>query len=407
MQPNTLRSAIPTIHRLGTPALVPRPGCPWADTMVLNPAIIQDPVAPDTYHMLFRATGPWPSGRTPGRPMPYPIFLGYAVSQDAGKTWDADFSRPALAPAMADTIEGLYLTRADGRRVVNHANGCIEDPRLFWMDGKLLLISPCRMFSPGPYWEHDEPMQCAPPWAKAGDHPFGPAASENVTVNVLFDVDLEALKNRRYAQAFQYRTHLTNPAWGEDRDVFPFSERLTVDGRPQVVMLQRPFVPTRIPGQGEPLPSIYLSHADDFDGFPAPTERLQLLARPEFPWERERIGASTPPLKIAPGRWLLPYHGKEDKVKGYSQSFMILAESANGLPKLIHRANLPWFRAEAPWEQPNRFATPCVFTTSVILDRGRLVMSYGAADERCGIAWADAAEVIRFVEGFDAEGRPL
>ena len=405
MSPAAAPFAVPAIHRLPAPVIRPQPGCSWADTMVLNPAIIQDPEHPDTYHMLFRATGPWPQAKQPGQPLPYPIFLGYAVSHDAGTTWTADFSRPALQPALARTIEGLYLIRADGRRVVNHANGCIEDPRWFWMEGKLLLICPCRMFSPGPYWEHDEPMQCAPDWARAGQHPFGAAGNENVTVNVLFDVDLEALRGGHYERAFQYRTHLTNSAWGEDRDVFPFPERLRIDGRPQVVMLQRPFTPSRIPGEQEPLPSIYLSWGEDLDSFPAPVERLRFLARPKFAWERERLGASTPPLRIGSGRWLLPYHGKEDKVRGYSQSFMILKEQLDGLPVIVHRANIPWFRAEAAWEQPNRFTTPCVFTTSVILDRGRLVMSYGAADERCGIAWTDAEDLIRLVERYDADGR--
>src|SRR5215471_18801896 len=136
------------------PLLEPVPGCPWADTMVLNPAILRDPSS-RRLHMLFRASGPWPQKQVSGRPLPYPIFLGYAHSDDLGKSWHADFSRPALAPLCKDAIEDLYVTNADGQRLVNHANGCIEDPRLSWIEGKLILSTACRLFPPGPYWIKD------------------------------------------------------------------------------------------------------------------------------------------------------------------------------------------------------------------------------------------------------------
>src|SRR5947209_4829438 len=152
------------------PLLEPVPGCPWADTMVLNPAIVKHPASP-RLHMLFRASGPWPQMRYPDRPLPYPIFLGYAFSDDGGNSWCADFSRPALAPAIKDQPEELYITNAFGNRVINHANGCIEDPRLFWLDGKLYCTTACRMFPPGPYWINDEPTQCAPGWI-LGEHAF-------------------------------------------------------------------------------------------------------------------------------------------------------------------------------------------------------------------------------------------
>jgi len=45
--------------------LVPREGCVWADKMVLNPAMVADPDAPGTIHMLFRATGPYPQSQGP------------------------------------------------------------------------------------------------------------------------------------------------------------------------------------------------------------------------------------------------------------------------------------------------------------------------------------------------------
>ena len=132
------------------PVLSPHPECPWASKMVLNPAILADPDDPRTIHMLFRATGPWPQGRRPGRPDPFPIFLGYAVSRDEGRSWQADFSKPALAPALADAPDALWVEDEQGGRMPNYANGCIEDPRLFSFEGSIHLSVACRLFRPGP-----------------------------------------------------------------------------------------------------------------------------------------------------------------------------------------------------------------------------------------------------------------
>lgn len=55
--------------------LSPAPACPWAEKMVLNPAIITDPENQDILYMLFRSTGEWKQVALPGKPAPYPIFL--------------------------------------------------------------------------------------------------------------------------------------------------------------------------------------------------------------------------------------------------------------------------------------------------------------------------------------------
>ena len=90
--------SIPVNTYSSEPVLEPKEGCPWADTMVLNPALVLDEDG-KTIHMLFRATGPWPEGNLKGKSDPYPIFLGYAKSTDLGESFVPDFSRPALAPS--------------------------------------------------------------------------------------------------------------------------------------------------------------------------------------------------------------------------------------------------------------------------------------------------------------------
>ena len=382
--------------------LEPQKDSAWADEMVLNPGIIQDPDS-GRIHMLFRATGPWPQKQIPGRPLPYPIFLGYAYSEDAGRNWKADFFRPALAPSLNYEIKDIYIQNADGETVVNHANGCIEDPRLFFLEGACYLIAACRLMPPGPYWLHDEPAQCAPTWIKTAENPFGLAAADNVTVNVLFRVDLPRLGKKDYGKAFTYICHLTDPQLGEDRDVVLFPEKLVIDGRRQYVCLHRPFHPGGYPGVSADLPpSMFICAADRLQSLWNETKTQTVLAAPMFLWERNRLGASTPPLRVSEKEWLLCYHGKQDAKVGYTQSFMILEEQAQGFPCIIHRCSERVMFAQEPWEMPNKFETPCVFITGLIRMGNELLVSYGAADERAGVARIQFQPLLDFVRTFDA-----
>lgn len=395
------------ITTLNHPVLRPQPGVPWAETMVLNPAVIDDPRSA-RLHMLFRASGPWPQARLAGQPLPYPIFLGYACSDDGGKTWQADWSRPALAPALASEIGKITIRDHENHWVTNHANGCIEDPRLFRLEGKVYLTTACRMFPPGPYWEQDDPMQCVPAWARQ-ETVLGRAASENVTVSVLWEVDLTALAESRYDEAFHYVTHLTDPELGDNRDVMLFPARVEQEGTPRFLCLHRPAHPERHGASFQGLrPSIFVASARRLKDFPTALARHRLLAGPEFWWEKNRIGTSWGPLPLDNQRWLVPYHGKLDSETGYTQSFMIVEIDETGWPRVRHRCPERLMTASQPWELAGLFPTPCVFTCGGLrLPDNRLLMTYGAADTVAGVAWTDFESLVRKVESYDHRGRPL
>lgn len=396
--------AAPQIRTLSAPVLSPQTGVPWADTMLLNPSIIDEP-GTGTLHMLFRATGPWPQRQTPGRPLPYPIFLGYAKSVDGGKSWQADFSRPCLSPKLETEPHRIVISGADGKARVNYANGCIEDPRLFRLDGHLYLTTACRMFPPGPYWEHDEPTQCAPAWATSGQHSLGPAATQNLTVTVLWKVDLSQLAAHNYEDAFTYITHLSDPQRGDNRDVFLFPQKMQIGGRKQYVCLHRPYHPELYHTQFAGLqPSIFVGCADRLEDLSGPLAANRLLAKPELPWEGNRVGASWVPISLGQGEWLLPYHAKQDAVVGYTQSFMILKEGADGWPEVIHRCSDRLMYAQKKWELEGRFKTPCVFTCGGVVQGDELIMSYGAADTVAGIAWVNFPQLVAHVRRFSPTG---
>lgn len=400
-------SPLPVIRTLDHPVLTPQPGVPWADTMLLNPAIIDEPGSA-RLHMLFRATGPWPQAQRAGRPLPYPIFLGYAFSDDGGQSWQADFSRPCLAPRLADQPADIGRVNRDGRRVVDHANGCIEDPRLFRLEGKLYLTTACRMFAPGPYWEHDEPMQCAPDWARQPGHGLGRAAAENLTVTVLWEVDLARLKAGQYDEAFTYVTHLSDPERGDNRDVFLFPEKWVIDGVPSYVCLHRPFEPKSYGAEFATLPpAIFVAVAEKLEDLPTARARHRLLARSAFVWEGNRVGASWPPVRVDGDEWLLPYHAKQDAVVGYTQSFMLVRPGPAGWPEVVHRCPDRLMYAQRRWELDGRFKTPCVFTCAGLVRDGELIMSYGAADTVAGVAWTNFAALVQHIRRYDAQGRQL
>lgn len=402
-----LTSDLPAVRTLDGPVLRPQAGVPWADTMLLNPSIIDDPVT-GILHMLFRATGPGPEHRTPGKPLPYPIHLGYATSLDDGKTWQADFSRPCLSPRLETQADRIRITDVRGKSQVNYANGCIEDPRLFRLDGEIYLTTACRMFAPGPYWEHDEPTQCAPDWALRGEHDLGPAASTNLTVTVLWKVNLQQLASGNYDGAFAYVCNLSDPARGDNRDVFPFPRKLKIDGREQYACLHRPFETFHYGSAYAGLqPSIFIACADRLEDLAGPKATHRLLAKSELIWEGNRVGASWVPIPLGEDEWLLPYHAKQDTVVGYTQSFMILRSGADGWPEVAHRCSDRVMYARKPWELEGRFKTPCVFTCGGVVQGEELLMSYGAADTVAGVAWVNFPQLVAHVRRFDATGRLL
>ena len=246
-------------------------------------------------------------------------------------------------------------------------------------------------------------MQCAPSWARAGEHPFGKAASENVTVSVLFKVNLAALSEGDYGSAFEYCCHLTDPALGENRDVVLFPQRLQIAGRSAYVCLHRPWEPHLYSASAtNRAPSILYGVAEKLEDLAAASEQT-VLASPMFDWEGDRIGASAPLLQLSKSTWLLSYHGKKDSIEGYTQSFMIL-DTAGGSPVVAHRCSDRLLYPVETWEMPGRFKTPVIFVTGMIRLGDELLLGYGAADERVGVCRMDLPSLLEYVGTFDAQG---
>ena len=59
---------------------------------------------------------------------------------------------------------------------------------------------------------------------------------------------------------------------------------------------------------------------------------------------------------------------------------------------------------QQPWELNGRFKPPCLFTCAGIVINGELIMSYGAADEKIGIARVNFDELVNYIRLFDDKG---
>ena len=375
--------------------LRPVADCPFASEMVLNPGMIEDPKT-GRLHMLVRVSGPCPEKKLAGCPMPFPIFFAYAWSDDGGENWEFDLSRPALSPAVQYDAKDMWIVNGRGERVPNYHNGCIEDPRLLFIEGECYVIIAARTFPAGPYWEHDDPVQCMPEWAKQEDSPIGNQG--NVTTTVLYKVDLERLAAKDYEQAFSYVTDLTDPKNGEDRDVFIFPEKMKIDGKMQYVMIHRPHHPDAYAGITESRPSIVIAAAETLYDFPKNASRRKVLYAPEEEWQGDKVGGSTPPVSMGDGKWLFNFHARASEKIGYAQSFMILTEKENDFPEISHLYPHPWIVNEADFEAPAKFPIPCIFFTGIVKRGDRLLVSYGAADENAAVMELDYKKIVSTLE---------
>jgi predicted GH43/DUF377 family glycosyl hydrolase len=122
----------------------------------------------------------------------------------------------------------------------------------------------------------------------------------------------------------------------------------------------------------------YLKHFWDFE-----------IIRPKYPWERRKVGAGPPPLKVEDG-WLLIYHGVS--IEGIYRAGALLLD-LNDPMKIIARTTQPILEPESEFER--RGVVPnVVFPDGAVIHKGELVVYYGGADRVCCVASAPLDEFL-------------
>jgi predicted GH43/DUF377 family glycosyl hydrolase len=194
---------------------------------------------------------------------------------------------------LLESADGVHFQHVSDKPVLTpqmlgYPHGSVQDPRVVKIDGVYYMTFAFRRFA----W-NISPTGVGVPDAEQGAFPgFDPATDKNQTRS-----GIAVSKDRVQWEFLGWAT----PPDLDDRDVILFPEK--IGGR--FALLRRPigFVATDT-CHGEEHPSIRISYSEDLKQWTDP----EVVIRPEFGWEDNRIGGSAPPVRTAHG-WLTLYHG--------------------------------------------------------------------------------------------------
>lgn len=119
-----------------------------------------------------------------------------------------------------------------------------------------------------------------------------------------------------------------------------------------------------------------------------------IVMKPKYKWEKEKIGAGAPPIKTDFG-WLLLYHGVDEN-RVYRAGLSLL--DIENPKKEIARLPFPLFEPDYEWEREGNVCN-VVFPTGAFIKDGILYIFYGCADKRIGCAEIEIEEIKKHLKG--------
>ncbi len=166
---------------------------------------------------------------------------------------------------------------------------------------------------------------------------------------------------------------LTDPLL-DDRDAILFPERVGA----RYVLIHRPLEWVG-PEYGTDDACAWISFADDLLGFPHAAGKL--LLRNKYPWEVNKMGVNTPPIKT-PFGWFTLYHAVgEDKHYRLGAVLLDLEDPS----QVLHRTPDWLMEPEADYEIEGFYRGVCFPCGTVVID-GTLFVYYGGGDKYCAVA---------------------
>jgi len=319
------------------PILEPRVGSEWEKHAVCNPGAIYED---GKVYMLYRASGETDI---------YRIYLGLAISED-GYHFKRYSDNPIFTP-----FNGFD-------------SGCAEDPRIVKMDGYFYITYACRA---NPYTAF-----------VTGNRPAYP---DTAPLSLTRNLTRTGLLKTKDMIRFESLGPITRDDL-DDRDAVLFPEK--INGK--YVMLHRPaeWVGSYY---GCQKPGIWMAFSDDLINWKDDI----LLAQPEFGWQSEKIGGSTPPIKTDKG-WLLLYHGVDNK-RIYRQGLMML--DMDNPAQIIARPGDFILEPTEEFEIKG-VEHDVVFAVGNVVLNDELFVYYGGADKVCCVATAKLNELIDYAMSY-------
>lgn len=277
---------------------------------------------------------------------------------------------------LATSTDGFHFTRYPGNPVLtptegNFDEGCCEDPRVVKMGDLYLITYAYRAFQPGRYWENK-------PFIKP-DYPLEDYLPNGLKWNITntgLAITKDFINYKKLGRITDYNV--------DNRDVILFPRKI----QGKFYRLERPM---EWVGKeyGCDVPSIWINASDNLMEWPRP----QLLATPVEPWEKKKMGGSTPPLETKEG-WLIIYHGVSETDGQYRVGLMLLA--LDDPTKIIARSKDYVMEPRLPYETEG-FYNGCVFPTGNVIVGDTLYMYYGGADRFVNVATASVSAILEFL----------
>ncbi len=316
----------------------------WRQAVTFNPGVIYDE---GRFYMYER---------TAGSLRPFHCYIGMLESDD-GIHFTQVGDQPVWTPEMAGS-----------------QHGSVQDPRVVKIDGRYYMTYAFR-----PYAWNSHPTGIGVPESFEPVFPgFSGRPEDNMTRSGIAVSDDRVQWN-----------HLAwaTPADLDDRDVILFPEK--IKGR--FALLRRPlqFVG---PDYGTDYPGIWICFSEDLETWTEPT----LLIKPEFAWEDNRIGGSTPPLRTEAG-WLVFYHGVENQDPAtrrvcYRLGAMLL--DLDDPTRVLARTSNFLMEPETYYEKFGLYIPNVIFPTANVIKDGLVYLYYGVCDTAIALATVPLDELV-------------
>ncbi|MCG5052522.1 MAG: hypothetical protein KA712_06150 [Myxococcales bacterium] len=325
-------------------------GQPWRLATVFNPGVIYEG---GRFYMYERAAGSL---------RPFICTVGMLESDD-GVNFTLSRPDPVFTPTMAGS-----------------EYGSVQDPRVVKIDDTFYMTFAFRPFA----WS-SHPTGVGVPESHQTDFPgFSGNPRDNQTRS--------GLATSKNLYDWTFHSWITAPDL-DDRDVILFPER--IGGKYFVLRRPLPFVDANHKGPMKGY--IQLSESTDLETWSPP----EIIVEPEFDWENNRIGGSTPPLKTDEG-WLILYHGVETrdptrKTVVYRLGALML--DLENPRKVIARYPFPVMEPEAYYEKFGLYIPNVVFPTANVVKDGLVYLYYGVCDTSIALATCPLSDLVDLVMG--------
>jgi beta-1,2-mannobiose phosphorylase / 1,2-beta-oligomannan phosphorylase len=319
----------------------------WRMATVFNPGVIYE----DGRFTLYE--------RAAGQLRPFHCYIGALESED-GIHFRHLSDQPVFTPEMAGS-----------------PYGSVQDPRVVKIDDVYYMTYAFRPYA----WNSNPTGVGVPESYEPTFSGFSGRPEDNMTRSgIAISTD---------------RLHWQHHCWPtpkelDDRDVILFPEK--INGR--FALLRRPlqFIG---PQYGTDYPGIWICYSEDLHTWTEP----ELVIKPEYPWEDNRIGGATPPIRTEAG-WLVLYHGVENQnpaIRRVCYRLGALLLDLNDPTKVLARTANFIMEPETYYEKFGLYIPNVVFPTGNVVVDGTLYLYYGVCDTAIALATVLLAELVEHV----------